>query len=156
VLKFEKKNSVAKGLIQLPFYAIRNKLRRFYSFACRPPGLERLSASSRLSVRLYTWTEFHENWYLNVFRTSARIIQISHKSDKKKALWHEELRINLTNSLSSFLLYKKIFRRKFVEKLKTQLLWRKSLFRKSWRLRDNVKNIVAYFKVWLGAKEPPD
>jgi len=29
---------------------------------------KRLLASSCLSVRLYAWTEFHETWYLNIFR----------------------------------------------------------------------------------------
>jgi len=47
---------------------------------------KRLLASSCLSVRLYAWTEFHETWYLNIFRKSVRKIQVSRKSDKIKAL----------------------------------------------------------------------
>ena len=41
-LPFLSKPLVFLCLIQFPLYAIRKKLRRFYSFACRPPGLERL------------------------------------------------------------------------------------------------------------------
>jgi len=30
-------------------------------------------AWSCLSVRLYIWTEFHETWYLNIFRTVRKL-----------------------------------------------------------------------------------
>jgi hypothetical protein len=41
-LPFPSKPLVSLCLTQFPLYAVRKKLRRSYSFACRPPGLERL------------------------------------------------------------------------------------------------------------------
>jgi hypothetical protein len=44
---------------------------------------KRQLASSCVSVRLYLWTEFHEIWYLNIFRKSVTKIQVSRKYNKK-------------------------------------------------------------------------
>jgi hypothetical protein len=45
-------------------------------------------ASSCLSVRMEQlgshWTDFHEIWYLRIFRKSAKNIQVSLQSDTKK------------------------------------------------------------------------
>jgi len=49
-------------------------------------GEKRLLASSCLSVRMEQlgahWTDFHEIWYLSIFRKSVEKIQVSLKSDK--------------------------------------------------------------------------
>jgi len=42
-------------------------------------------ASSCLSVRLCTWTQFHEAWNLNIFRRVMKI-KVSRKSANKTAL----------------------------------------------------------------------
>jgi hypothetical protein len=55
--------------------------------------------SDRLSVRVEQlgscWTDFHENWYLSIFRKSVEKIQVLFKSDKNN--WHFRWRPRMRN-----------------------------------------------------------
>ena len=42
------------------------------------------------------WTDFHEIWYLGIFRKSVHKIQIQMKSDKNNGYFHEDLCIFMT------------------------------------------------------------
>ena len=46
--------------------------------------LRKATVSFVMSVRLCTWTEYHETWNLNIFRTVSKI-QVSRKSDNKNS-----------------------------------------------------------------------
>ena len=71
---------------------------------------------SCLSVRLLSWMELHETWYLNIFPTSVRKIQASRNSDKKD-MW-----IFMINLLLDFSCNKNVSEKGFRENKKTQFL----------------------------------
>ena len=69
------------------------------------------------------WADFHEIWYLSIFRKSVEQIQVSSKSDKIKGYgtWRP---IYIFDHISlSFFLAWKYFRAKVVEKLETRILF---------------------------------
>ena len=90
---------------------------------------KRLTASSclfvRLSVRMEQlsshWTDFHEIWYLSIFRTSVENIQASLKSDRNNR--HFTWRPIYICDLSCLILLEwEIFQTRLVEKIKTHIL----------------------------------
>jgi hypothetical protein len=80
---------------------------------------------SCLSVRMeelgFNWTDFHEIWYLNIFRKSLEKIQVSLKSGSNNGTLHEDEFAYLIIS-RSVILRKKLFRTKVVEKINTHIL----------------------------------
>jgi hypothetical protein len=82
--------------------------------------------------------DFNEIWYLNVFRKSIKKIQVSSKPDKNNSYFTwKPIRIFSYISLSS--LEWEMFQTKFVEKMKTRILYSVTFSRKSCRLRNNVE-----------------
>jgi hypothetical protein len=65
------------------------------------------------------WTDFHEIWYLSIFRKSAEKIQVSLKSDKNNG--HFTWRPIYIFDLAQFFLQWDMFQTKVVEKIKTHI-----------------------------------
>jgi hypothetical protein len=70
------------------------------------------------------WTDFHENWYLNIFRKSVEKIQALLKSDKNNGyfIWRP---MYIYGSISQFFSECEMFQTKVVEKMKTHFIFNK-------------------------------
>ena len=104
----------------------------FIMFACLSVCTEQLG---------FHWTDFHEIWYLNIFRKYVKQIQVSLKSVEKISVFYTKTYANLWFYLADFFLEWKIFQTKVTDKIKTHVSCPPSLFfpRKSCLLRDNVE-----------------
>ena len=97
------------------------------------------------------WTEFHDSWYLNIIWTAVREIHVQRSCDSNTTVFHDDWRIFCVLFRSAF-----IVRGNVSEKISREIkhiLWQKCFFRKSWQLRYNAENTVAYCEVWLRAEE---
>jgi len=81
----------------------------------------------------YHRTDFHELWYLKIFRKSVEKIQVTLKSDKN------EDQFTFLSYIAHFFLEWEIFETKVAEKIKTHVLCSIFLFRKSCLLWNNVE-----------------
>jgi hypothetical protein len=104
--------------------------------------------SVRLSVRTEQlgshWTDFHEIWYLWIFRKTAKRIQVSLKSDKINGTLLQAQYTFLTTSRSVLLRMINVSDKSFRENQNTYFVFSNFFFfRKSCRLWDNVKK---YFR----------
>jgi len=86
----------------------------------------------------YFWSNFHEIWYLNIFRKYVEVLQVTWKSDKNNG--YVTLRpiylcdhISLISSSNE-----KCFRKKVARKIKTHFMFN-NVFRQSCHLWDNVE-----------------
>jgi hypothetical protein len=84
------------------------------------------------------WTDFHEIWHLIVFLNTVEKVLFSLKSDKNSGTLHEEQCTVLIISRSVLLGMRNVSG-KFVEKIKTHILYSVQFFFKSCRLWDNVE-----------------
>ena len=84
-------------------------------------------------------TDFHEIWYLRIFRKSVAKIQVSLKSDKNNGYFTWRPICIFWSYLAQFFLEWEMFRTKVVQKIKTHILCSVTLSRKSYRLWDNVE-----------------
>ena len=80
------------------------------------------------------WTDFHEIWYLSIFRQSVEKIQVSLKSDniKEHFAWRTIYIYDHILPISSW--YEKCFRQKLYRKSKRTFLFKNFFLLKSWRL----------------------
>ena len=85
------------------------------------------------------WREFHEIWYLSIFRKSVEKIQVSLKPDKNNRYFTWRPVVKLWY-LAQFFLKWENFQSKFVEKFKTHFIFNNFSW-KSCPLWDNWKNI---------------
>ena len=96
----------------------------------------------RLSVHMAQlgshWTDFHEIWYVSIFRKCAMKIQVSLKSDNNNGTLHEDQYTFFITSRSN-LLRIKTFQTKVVEKIKVQTSCSMPFSRKLCRVWDNVE-----------------
>jgi hypothetical protein len=124
-------------LAETPFFGAFAKLRKdTISFAM----------SIRLSVRIHKhgshWTDCHEVWYLRIFRKSVEKLHVSLKSDKNKRYFTWKP-IKFLWYLAHFFLDWEMLQAKPVEKIKTHILYSKTLFfRKSCRVWENMGKIL--------------
>jgi hypothetical protein len=98
-----------------------------------------------MSVRMEqlgsNWTDFHEIWYLSIFRKSVQKFQVLLMSEKITGTVHEEKHRFLIVS-RSFLLSMRNVPDKFVYKIKTHNLRSTTFSRNSGRLWDNAEITV--------------
>jgi hypothetical protein len=86
------------------------------------------------------WTNFHEIWYLRIFRKSVEKIQVSLKSDKNKGLLYVKSKIHFWSYLVQSFLEWEIFQTKICrENQNTHFVISRFFFRKSYSLWDNVE-----------------
>jgi len=85
-------------------------------------------------------TDFHEIWYLKIFRKPFQKIQVPLKSNKIKVYFTWRPLHIFIISRSILDLEWEMFQAKVVAKIKTHLLYPVTLFLKLCRLRDNVEN----------------
>jgi len=93
------------------------------------------------------WTDFHEIWYLSIFRKSIQKIQGSLKSDKKNGYFTWTQMYIFISYLAQFFLEWEMFRTKVVEEIKTYVLYLITFFffRKSWPLwEQNPSNFLLF------------
>jgi hypothetical protein len=69
------------------------------------------------------------NFVLEYFSNMSGKFNFRVNLTRKTVLWHEDLRIFLINSRSTFRMIK-MFQRNFVEKIKTHVLWQKMFLQK--------------------------
>jgi len=72
-------------LLFFPFF-----FRRFRKIVKSDHYLPHACLSVQLEQLGYHWKDFHEIWYLSIFRKSVEKIQVSLKSDKAKGTLHED------------------------------------------------------------------
>jgi hypothetical protein len=121
------------------------RVRCFRKIAKSDYELRRVCLSVCLSVRPSIrveqlgshWTDFHEIWYLSVFRKSVEKIQVSLKYDRNNGTWHEDLCTFVIES--QLFLEWEMFQTTVLEKIKTHILCSITFSRKWCRLWDNVK-----------------
>ena len=109
--------------------------------------LRKASISFVMSVHLSVWnnsaltgTDFHEIWYLNIFRKSLWKIQVSLQPfKKKKKTLYMKTNKHFWSHLAHFFLEWEMFQTKVVEKIKTHILCSVTFSRKSCRLWDTVE-----------------
>ena len=84
----------------------------FAMSVCLPFRMEQLGSH---------WTDFHEIWYLNIFRTFVEKIQVSLKSDKSNGYFTRRL---ITFMITSrwIIIIMRMFQTKVVEKIQTYIL----------------------------------
>jgi len=109
---------------------------------CVRPTSVRPTARPSICLELLAshWTDFHEIWYLNIFRNTVEKIQVSLKSDKNTGCitWRSLYVCNNISLSSSY--NEKYFRRKFQRKSKTQILCKITFFpQNTCRLWDNLE-----------------
>jgi hypothetical protein len=97
----------------------------------------RISNVSYMSVRMEQhgshWADFYKIVCVSIFRKSVEKIKVPLKSDKNNRY------VTFFKSYcTQFLLEWEMFQTKFVEKIKTHILWSVTFFIKSCRLWDNV------------------
>jgi hypothetical protein len=82
--------------------------------------------------------EFHETWYLSIFRISVEKIRVSLQPDKNIGYftWRPTY-VHLWSYLAEFCLEWEVFQTKVVQKIKTHVFCSVTVFWKSCRLRDN-------------------
>ena len=85
--QFSSKCSIKYRKNEFCFYArVQNCLKRLLAslclFFCPSVHMEQLGSH---------WTDFHEIWYLSIFRTSLEQIEVSWKSDKNNGTLHEDV-----------------------------------------------------------------
>ena len=94
------------------------------------------------SVRMerlgFHWTNFHEIWYLSVFRKPVENIQVSLKSHKKNGYFTWRPILHFWSYLAHSFLEWEMFQTKVVEKIKTHFVFNNFFFRKSYRFWDYV------------------
>jgi len=96
------------------------------------------------------WTDFHEIWYLRSFRKSVQKIEVSLRSDKNKGHFKWRPIHIFFPYLAHFFLQWEMFQTKVVEKNKTHVLCSIFVFRKSFRLWDNLETYcTAVQATWL-------
>jgi len=83
------------------------------------------------------WTDFHEIWYLRIFRKSVKKIQFSLKSDENNGYFTRIPTHILILSHSVFLRMRNVSDKVCRENQNTHFVFSKFLFRKSCRLWDN-------------------
>ena len=97
----------------------------------------------RLSVHMEQlgshWADFHEIWYLKIFRKSVEKIQLSLKSNNSKGHFAWRPIYIFLSSLAHFFLEWEMFQIKVVEKIRTHILCSVTFFWKSCRLWDNME-----------------
>jgi len=86
----------------------------------------------------FHWTDFHEIWYLNIFRKSIEKIQVSLQSDKNNRYFTWRPIYIFLSYLTEFFLEWVIFQTKFIENQNPNFVLNK-VFTKSLRLWDNVE-----------------
>ena len=89
---------------------------------------KQLLASSCLFVRLSHWTNFIKIGTWIFFKCVSGKFNFRVNLTRKTALWHQDLRIFIINSRSTFLTIKMSQRN--VEKIKTHILWQKMFLQK--------------------------
>ena len=86
------------------------------------------------------WMNFHENWYLNIFRKSAVKIHVSRKTDNNNGYFTWRPIYIVLSYLAQFFLEWEMFQLNVVQKLETHIFMINNfLFRKSFFLWDNVE-----------------
>jgi hypothetical protein len=85
------------------------------------------------------WTDFHEIWYLSIFRKSVKKIQVSLKSHKNNGYFTWRPRY-FFDHLTQFFSEWEMFQTKIVEEVKTHILCSGTVFRKSRGFWDNMEN----------------
>jgi hypothetical protein len=117
------------------------------SFAVFPKATVRflhVPPSSRKEELGSHWTDFHEIWYLRIFRKCIKKIQVSLTSDKNSGYFTWRL-IYVCDHISYFFLEWEMFQTKVVDKIKTHILCSiHCFFHKSFHLWDNVKKYGRY------------
>jgi hypothetical protein len=83
------------------------------------------------------WMDFHEIYYSSIFRKYVEKIQVLLKYDRNNG--HFSWRPMHLCYLADFMLEWEFFQRKFIEKIKMNILFSIFFFRKSCRLWDNVE-----------------
>jgi hypothetical protein len=115
----------------------------FGAFAKLRKATIRFVMSVRLSVRMEQLgshrTDFHEFWYLSIFRKSVEKIQVSFKSDKNKGYFGEDQYTFLIISCSVLRRMKNVSDKSSRATRNTHFML-SLFFRKSCRLWDNVEN----------------
>jgi len=74
-------NFGAEWVVNVKFLGVFAKLRKSSISFVMPVRL-----SVRMEQLAYYWTDFHEIWYLRIFRISVEKIQVSLQSDKN--IWY--------------------------------------------------------------------
>jgi hypothetical protein len=96
-----------------------------------------LCLSNRMEQLGCHWADFHELWYLSIFRKSVEKIQVSLKSTRITGNLHKD---HDTWYLAYFILEWEMFQTKFIEKIKTYIVCSVTFFfRISYRLWDNME-----------------
>ena len=89
--------------------------------------LRKATISFVMSVRMEQlgshWADFHEIWYLRIFRKSVAKIQVSLKSDKNKGYFTWRPTYIFLSYLAHFFLEWEMFQTKVVEKIKTHFMF---------------------------------
>ena len=95
----------------------------------------------RLEQICCDWADFHEIWYLSIFRKYVSKIQVSLNSDKNNEYftWRPTYIFIISGS---FLRGMETFSDEFCTENQTHILCSINIFRKSCRLWDNVKNLI--------------
>jgi hypothetical protein len=106
--------------------------------------VSRVCLSVRPSFRMKQvdspWKDFHEIWYLRIFRNSVDKIEVLLTSDKNNSTLHED-QFTFWSHFAEFFLEWKVFRIKVVEKIEPQFLFN-GLFREFCRLEIIRKSIA--------------
>ena len=107
------------------------------------------------------WMDFHESWYLSIFRQSVEKVQVLLKSDESNTYFTWRPTYIYDNISQNFVEWA-VFQTTVVDKIKTYILCSTTFSLKSCRLRDNVEkygtagqatdnNIIRYmrFACWI-------
>jgi hypothetical protein len=122
ISKYKFKRSIFFGV----FAELRKAIINFVMSVCPSACL-----SFRMEQQGSHWTDFHEIWYLSVFRKYVENIQISLKKDKNNRyfIWRP-MCIYDNISLIEFFSEWEIFPKKLVQKIKTHFMLHNIFFEK--------------------------
>ena len=138
-----KENCALKLVDEINSYQFISMIAKFrkatvsFVMSVRPPVRLFVRPSFRTKQLGSHWMDFHEIWYLSIFRKSFVTIQVSLKSNKNNGYLHEDPHTFLIIS-HSFLLRMWHVSDKFVNKIKTHVSCSKTCF----------LNRAAYEKMW--------
>jgi len=74
------------------------------------------------------WTDFHEIWYLRIFKKSVEKIRVSLKSGKNDGALYFEINTHIWSYVAQFFLEWEMFQTKDVEKIKTLIFMFSNFF----------------------------
>jgi hypothetical protein len=121
----------------LPIFRVVSELREVtisFVMSVSPSVRPSVCLSVRMEQLGSKWTDFHEIWYLHIFRKLVGKIQVLLKSDKNTGYSNEDLYTFMIRCHSIFLRMR-IFQTKFVKKIKTCILCLETVYRKSCLMR---------------------